>query len=131
MDSSILTICSIGLLGLCLSVMVRQFNKEISLLISFGISLTLVLFSVQQIREIYIFLSSYISKISNGPQYVSILIKVIITAYAADFTSQLCRDAGETSIASKVELAGKLIICIITLPIIISVMELISRLMSL
>lgn len=130
MELSILTVASLGLLGLCLTLMVRNLNREMAVLISVVTSLLLLMYALYSMRSILEFLSSYFRTISGGGLYFSILVKVLITAYVADFTAQLCRDAGENSIASKVELAGKVVIFTVASPVILSVMELVARLIT-
>ena len=128
MDHSILTVSALGLMGLCLTLILRQYDKELSILISAVISIFLMLFVLEHLRSFLGLIDSYLKKIQGGSLYLSILVKVLLTAYTADFTAQLCKDAGETSIAGKVELAGKIIICILASPIIVSVLEMISKL---
>ena len=128
MEISILTVTSLGLMGLCLTLLVRHLNKEMALLISIAMSITLLLYALHHLRSWLEFLGSYFKALEGGSLYFSILVKALITSYAADLTAQLCRDAGENSIAGKVELAGKIIIFILASPVILSVMELISKL---
>ena len=131
MELSIITVACLGLLGLCLTLIVKPLNREIAVFISIVTSILLLMYALYHMRSLLEFLSTYFQKISGGGMYFSVLIKVLITAYAADFTAQLCRDAGENSIAGKVELAGKVIIFAVASPVILSVMELVSRLISL
>ena len=58
------------------------------------------------------------------------ILKVLAVAYITDFTAQLCRDAGEASIGSKVELAGKIIIFYLAMPILTAILELIKTLLG-
>ncbi|NLA05696.1 MAG: stage III sporulation protein AD, partial [Firmicutes bacterium] len=55
--------------------------------------------------------------------YLQTLLRVIGIAYLAEFGAQVCRDAGEGSIASRVELAAKVIILVMAVPVIIEIME--------
>ena len=58
------------------------------------------------------------------------ILKGLAVAYITDFTAQLCRDAGEASIGSKVELAGKIIIFYLAMPILTAILELIKTLLG-
>lgn len=58
------------------------------------------------------------------------IIKVLAVAYITDFTAQLCKDAGENSVGSKVELAGKITIFYIAMPILTSILGLIKQLLG-
>lgn len=130
MELSIITVASLGLLGLCLALILRGLNREIAMLISIVTSLLLLLYALYHMKSLLEFMSSYFHAISGGGLYFSVLVKVLITACIADFTAQLCRDAGESSIGAKVELAAKVVIFVLASPIILSVMELVLRLIS-
>ena len=129
MEKSMLTISAFGMMGMCLSFILRQYNKEMAMMISIVSSILMMLFLLDHIQSFLEMIASYLNRIQGGNLYISILIKILLTAYTADLTAQLCRDAGETSIASKIELAGKIIICLIASPVIVSVLETISGLL--
>ncbi len=61
--------------------------------------------------------------------YFSTILKIIGIAYIVEFGSQLCRDAGENSIAMKIEMAGKLSILVLSIPILLGLMELIMKIL--
>ncbi|NLC37881.1 MAG: stage III sporulation protein AD, partial [Clostridia bacterium] len=50
-------------------------------------------------------------------------------AYIAEFGAQVCRDAGETAIASRVEFAAKVLIIVLAIPIVVAILETIIRLL--
>ncbi|NLT16375.1 MAG: stage III sporulation protein AD [Clostridiales bacterium] len=55
-----------------------------------------------------------------------VVIKVVGMAYLAEFGVQICKDAGETSLAGKVELAGKVMIVAVSIPVIASLLSMIA-----
>lgn len=55
--------------------------------------------------------------------YVETLLKIIGIAYIAEFGAQITKDAGEGTIASKIELAGKILILALAIPILTVVIE--------
>ncbi len=61
------------------------------------------------------------SKVSNV--YVETLLKIIGIAYIAEFGAQITKDAGQGAIASKIELAGKILILVMAIPILTVVIE--------
>lgn len=63
------------------------------------------------------------------PLYLQILLKVMGIAYIAEFGAQICRDAGEGTIAGKIEFAGKIFIVILAVPLISQVLESIGQLL--
>jgi stage III sporulation protein AD len=60
----------------------------------------------------------------------SILIKALGIAFLTEFTSGICRDSGESTLATWVEAAGKLEILLLSLPLIQSVISLAQELIS-
>ena len=61
--------------------------------------------------------------ISVDMQYLTILFKVIGIAYLCEFASNICKDSGYQSVAGHVELAGKLTILVMSMPIIMSLLD--------
>ena len=61
--------------------------------------------------------------------HLSVVLKVIGIAYITEFGSQVCKDAGENAIASKIELGGKIIILSLTVPILAALIEMILKIL--
>ena len=55
--------------------------------------------------------------------FLRTLLQVVGVAYLAEFGAQICRDAGEGNLALKIEFAGKMIILVMTVPVLIAVLE--------
>ena len=49
-------------------------------------------------------------------EHIKNLLKIIGAAYIVDFSASLCRDMGEASMASKIELAGRIFIVLLAVP---------------
>ncbi len=47
---------------------------------------------------------------------VKSILKIIGAAYVVDFSASLCRDMGESSMAAKIELAGRIFIVMLAVP---------------
>lgn len=62
--------------------------------------------------------------------YLSLLLKIIGVAYIAEFGAQLCRDAGEGAAAMKVEMAARVAIVLLALPMLTSVVSSVLELLS-
>jgi stage III sporulation protein AD len=60
--------------------------------------------------------------------YVETILKIIGIAYIAEFAAQITKDAGQGAIASKIELAGKILILTMAIPILTVMIETIIKL---
>ena len=58
-----------------------------------------------------------------GEGYFSIVLKVIGIAYLTQFGAQLCADAGESAIAAKIEMAGKVLMMTAAAPVLTGLLE--------
>jgi len=122
----ILQISGVAVGGMLLVSIVRALRPEFAIYAVLATVIIILLFSMRQLTSVFQFLKSVYDQMTYGKEYFPIIIKVLVVAYVADFTAQLCNDAGETSIGSKVELAGKIIIFYLSLPVLVSVLELVS-----
>lgn len=64
-------------------------------------------------------------KAGTGTVFLGILLKITGIAVLTEFAVSICKDSGETAIASKIDLGGKIIIISISIPIITALLELI------
>lgn len=68
-------------------------------------------------------------KVQIDSAYLNIIFKVIGIAYIAEFGYQLCKDAGEEAIGTKIQFAGKVMIFVISSPVILALVSLITELL--
>lgn len=117
----ITTLTGLILIAGVISVLLKRYAPEYSMLINVavGAAALAAIFSrllpaVYRIRDLL-----YTAKVPK--EYGTILLKCLGICFIAQFASDACRDAGETSLASKVELAGKAAIVLTSLPLFESV----------
>lgn len=84
------------------------------LIFSYGISkLSGVVRLVEQIK----------AYMGEGAAYFPLLLKMVGITYLAEFASSLCKDAGYSAVGGQVELAGKLSIMAISMPVLSALLE--------
>ncbi len=125
----ILQIVGIGLVATILAVILRQDKPEISIQISIVAGLIIFLFILTKFKYVIDVLSDLARRIDIDFIYFTTILKIIGIAYITEFAAQISRDAGESAIASKIELAGKVLIMVISIPIIMAVLDLIIKIM--
>lgn len=125
----ILKIAALALCAVMIIVLVKNYKPEFGIFVAIGCSVLILYFLVDSLKYAFSYMSQLYDKLDYGKTYFPIIIKVLAIAYITEFTSQLCKDAGESSIASKVELAGKIIIFCIAIPVFISILNLVEQLL--
>ena len=119
-----------GIIGAVLSVVLKQYRPEFSVYISLVtgmIMLGALILTIAPIIESALDLS----KLSeNGFKYSELLLKCLAICYITQLASESCRDAGEGSIATKIDLAGKCAILLLSMPLFTELVEIIKGLMG-
>jgi stage III sporulation protein AD len=57
-------------------------------------------------------------------------MKMIGITYVAEFSSNLCKDAGYHAVATQIEMFGKLSIMVVSLPVLLALLDMIGSFLS-
>ncbi len=129
MDMDIFRIAAIGICGVLISAIVKGYKPEFATYVVIATVLIIFGIVIYKLTSVFEFLGEIYNQISYGKNFFPIIIKVLAVAYIADFTAQICRDSGETAIGGKIELAGKVMIFYLALPVLMAVMDLINKML--
>ncbi len=126
---NIIQVVVIGLTAAVLAVIIKQQRQDIGLLISLAAGTIIFLMVLSNVNAVVEAVNNMVNKSNLDTVYVTTVLKVIGIAYIAEFGSQICKDAGETAIASKIEMGGKILIMILALPILTALLEVITKIL--
>jgi len=126
----ILQIVSIGIIATLLAMILKQQKPELGIFVSIAAGLLILFLILGKLSGVVDILYKMVQKSQVDTIYISILLKIIGIAYLTEFGANICRDAGESAIASKIELGGKVIIMVMALPILVGLMEVILKIIS-
>ncbi len=87
------------------------------------IGCVIFLFLVGEIADIIRMLEKVAINANVNTVYVETILKIIGIAYIAEFGAQITKDAGQGSLASKIELGGKILILALAIPILTVLIE--------
>lgn len=119
----IIKIIGIGLLALIIAMILRQYKPEFVIYISLIAGAIILFLIINKLSGIITLLTNLSTKISNGNEFIEILIKITGIAFLTEFAVSICKDSGESAIANKIDLGGKVIIISISIPIISALLE--------
>jgi len=91
-----------------------------------AIILVMILGKISAIIDL---LTSLTSKASINNSFIVLLIKITGIAFLTEFAVSICKDSGETAIANKIDIGGKIIIMSISIPIIAGLLETIVKIL--
>ena len=128
MDETI-KIIGIGLLALTLIIIIKQYRPEFALYISLIAGTFILILAMDKFTNIINLLKQICNESGLNTKFLGILLKMTGIAFLAEFAISICKDAGETSLANKVELGSKAIVISMSIPIIHNLLEVILNLM--
>ncbi|MCH4567623.1 stage III sporulation protein AD [Bacillus sp. ES1-5] len=119
----IIQIVGLGLVATFLAAVLNQHKSSITSLFIVFVGSVMFLLLIDQIHSILQMIERVASEAKVSNVYVETLLKIIGIAYIAEFGAQITKDAGQGAIASKIELAGKILILVMAIPILTVVIE--------
>lgn len=126
----IFKITAIGVTGALLAVMLKPYRKEFAVAVSIVTGLVVVSMVLSYMGTVFDAFGSVLDKTGMNPGYFMLIMKVTGIAYAAQFAASLCRDAGESAIAVKIETAAKVSVMVLTLPVLKDFLETVAGILG-
>lgn len=124
---TIFKIVAIGIVAAILIVFLKEQKKEYAILLSIVAGVMLLLLTLTKLEPIVSVIQKLSLNIPIDTSYIVLILKVIGISYLIEFGKDICKDAGENAIANKIEIAGKVIIVSISIPVVTAVLETITQ----
>ncbi len=125
----ILQVVALGLIVAVFTVLLRRERPEMALILALSFGVIVFLMVLNKLGAIINVFEDVTQRAQVDELYLATLLKILGIAYIAEFGAQVCRDSGEGTVANKIELAGKVLIMILALPIFVAILEAIMRLL--
>lgn len=125
----IIKIIGIALIALIIIILLKQYKPEFAIYISILTGILIIILVMDKLSGIITLIQSMSSKASINGTFLSLLIKITGIAFLSEFAVSVCKDSGESAIASKIELGSKIIIISMSIPIISSLLEIVLRIL--
>lgn len=111
------SVIGITVVAVVVAVLFRQYRPEYGVLISLITGILLLGLVVNGLTPAIEQISNLAEKVGMYGDYTDVLVKSLGICFLTQIACDTCKDAGESAIASKVELAGKAAVVILTLPL--------------
>lgn len=115
----------IGVISAMLYLVLKDIYPSFAFMITIITSILILFLVIKQIGVIIQLLKTLADRAMVQTFYLETILKIIGIAYITELGANVTRDAGLNSIAAKIELAGKIFILLLAIPIISAVVEVI------
>ncbi|GGN64031.1 MULTISPECIES: stage III sporulation protein AD [Oceanobacillus] len=119
----ILQIVIVSIIASILFILLKDVNPTFAFFIVIVVGIMIFASVIGQIRLIFQVIQSLGDQANVPGLYLETILKIIGIAYIAELGASMTQDAGLQSVAKNIELAGKIFILLLAIPIITSVIE--------
>ena len=119
----------IGIVAAALTLLFKQYKPEYAMMIS--LCCTVLFFGVLLAEMIPAFslMRETADRTGVSSSYVKILLKCLGVCYLTETGSQVCKEAGQLSAAFQLELSGRVMILLLTLPLFRNLLDIVLTLL--
>lgn len=119
----VIKIVGVSIFAVIIIIILKNYRPEMALVLSIITGIGIMLYAISKMSSVINVLNDLVSKSGVNTDFLLIIIKVIGIAYIVEFGKNVCIDAGQSSIATKLEMAGKVVIVVLTIPLISSLVN--------
>ncbi|MGI6017899.1 MAG: stage III sporulation protein AD [Marvinbryantia sp.] len=120
----------LGIVSILLALFIKEWKPQFSVLISMTACILIFFTALTRMGNMAEMFAELTEQISIKESYMRILLKIIGISYVADFSSNLCKDAGYSAIAGQIEIFGKISVLTVSVPVMMALLSTISELLG-
>lgn len=120
----------VGIVAAALTLVFKQYKPEYAMMVS--LCCTVLFFGVLlgEMVPAFAMMRQAAEQTGVSASYVKILLKCLGVCYLTETGSQICKEAGQTSAAFQLELCGRVMILLLTLPLFERLLEIVITLLK-
>ena len=109
---------------------VKEIDAGYGVVLSIACCIMIMYFVVERFRQITGYIDRLTSYVSLNITYIELILRMIGIAYICQFSSDICKAAGCGAIASQVEMAGRIALVLLSMPVLMSVIDLVVEIVE-
>jgi stage III sporulation protein AD len=110
-----------------LSAFIRKERAEFSVVLGMVAGIVIFYYVLTQISVVVNFVTEMLDMVAIEESYYFQLLKMLGVAYVAEFASNICKDAGQQSVAGMIELFAKISIVVLSIPGLVFLIETLEK----
>lgn len=127
----IVQIVGLGLIATFLILVLKEQKPIFAFSVAIFVGAIIFIAMITKISGVFLALQQLAGRAKVDGIFFETIIKIVGIAYIAEFGVQVTKDAGQGAIASKIELAGKVLIMMMAVPIITTIVDIVVKLLPL
>lgn len=111
-------IIGVAIVGGVTAMTVRKYNETFGMITALAVGVFIFVSLLDFMNGIVSEINVLIQGTGIKEEYIKAVVKVLGITYITQFAAEMLRDGGESAVAAKCELAGKIFILYLTMPVI-------------
>ncbi len=125
----IIKVIGVGIIGVVIAGLLKNDKPEFHLFVITATGLIILFIILSSLADVIASFSMLVDKSGVNEALFSGVLKIIGIGYLTEYSSSICMDYGASSVANKMQLAGKITIFLMSLPIINALVDIIAGLL--
>lgn len=117
MVTDIIRLCGFGLSAAVLCAVVKQLKPDSALFVNIAAGVMILITAMKLLSPSIAAISELAESAGINGEFTEILLKALAVSYITALSADVARDAGESALGSKLELAGRASIAVLSLPV--------------
>lgn len=126
----IIKIILIGVVTSITSIILKQIKPELSILVVISGGLVILISLTNMLTDVLSSFANIVDSTGVNKSLFSCILKIVGIGYLSEFGANVCADSGNSSLADKILLGGKIAILIVSMPIINSLIDVVVSLVK-
>lgn len=127
---NLIAVAMISVIIVLMAIKIKDMDAGYGVLLSIAGGVMVMYFVISRFRQLADYLDRLTSYVTVNITYIDVILKMIGLAYVCQFSSDICKDAGYNAIASQVEMTGKLSLILLSMPVLMSVIDLVVKIVE-
>ena len=125
---TLIKIVAIGLVTCFAMLLIKPVKADFALMVGIVGGIIILSLIVNFLSSVLSTINSIILKTGLSQNVFSLVLKVVGIGYLTEFAASLCYDCGSGSLADKMLFAGKIVLLVISMPIVMDILNIIMEL---
>ncbi len=125
----IFKIIGVGLLTCIIAIIIRQIRPEFYIVVILTGTIVVLFLIIEQLKSVFDYFLIIFNKTNLDYSLLSNMLKIIGVGMLTEFASSVCVDTNNASIGDKIVFAGKIIMLSLSMPIVISLFNMIIEIL--
>jgi stage III sporulation protein AD len=124
----IFKVIGVGIVGAVIGLFLKDGKPEFVVLSVMATGVMILIFVLNSLTDVVDAFNALVQKTNIDERLFSGILKIIGIGYVTEYSAEVCNDMNFASIAGKIQLAGKITIFLMALPVMTAFIDVISGL---